>query len=307
MRSNKLGNSDLHVSSIGLGCVTFGREIDRDTAFAVMDRAMAAGITLFDTAEVYAAGRSEQIVGEWLAARGTRRQIVVATKVAGSLSYERVITSAEASLRRLQIDTIDLFQLHRWDPEIPLDETLAALDQLVQRGLVRYVGCSNYAAWQICKALWRQDVAGYAPFVAAQLNYSLAMRGIEDEHLPLCADQQLGVLAYSPLGAGFLTGKYAPGAPIPAGTRFDVVPGHEVGYFTTRNFAMLDLLRERATAWGTTMPQLALAWAFSRPGITSTLIGSRSPAHVDQALQAATLNLSSAQLAELSTLSDPQP
>jgi aryl-alcohol dehydrogenase-like predicted oxidoreductase len=297
-----LGRSGLRVSAIGLGCVTFGREIDRDTAFAVMDRAIDAGITLFDTAEIYAGGRSETIVGEWIEARNARNRVTIATKVAGALTRERVIASAEESLHRLRIETIDLFQLHRWDPDVPLDETLAALDELVRRGIARHVGCSNYAAWQLGKALWRQDVAGYAPMAAVQLNYSLAARMIEQEHLPLCVDQQLGVLTYSPLGAGFLTGKYAPGAPIPPGTRFDVVPGHEEGYFTPRNFAILDQLRATAAAWSVALPHVALAWAFARPHISCVLIGARTPAHVDQALQAAALGLSDAQLAELDAI-----
>ncbi|MEN9938258.1 MAG: ral stress protein 69 [Chloroflexota bacterium] len=306
MENRSLGRSGLAVSSLGLGCVTFGREIDRDTSFAVMDYAYEAGITLFDTAEVYGRGRSEEIVGEWLRSRSARGRIVLATKVAGSLTGERVIASAEASLRRLGVETIDLFQLHRYDPEVPLEETLEALDTLVRRGVVRFVGCSNYAAWQLCKALWRQDANGWAPMAAAQLNYSLAARNIEQELLPLCADQELGVLAYSPLGAGFLTGKYTPGRAIPKGTRFDVVPGHEVGYFTPRNFAIVDRLRELASEWGVTMPHIALAWAFAQPHITSVLIGARSLAHVEQALQADRRPLDPGQLVDLDELTRPE-
>jgi aryl-alcohol dehydrogenase-like predicted oxidoreductase len=302
MEYRQLGTSSIFVSSIGLGCVTFGREIDGETAFTIMDYALEQGITLFDTAEVYAKGRSEEIIGAWMQSRGTRSQIVLATKVAGSLTGEQVIASAEASLRRFQTDTIDLFQLHRWDPDVPLDETLGALDTLVTRGLVRAVGCSNYAAWQLCKALWRQDVHGFSPMVSVQPNYNLVMRGIEQEMLPLCADQQLGVLAYSPLGAGFLTGKYAPDQIIPKGTRFDVVPGHEIGYFTMRNFTILDRLRELSAVWGLTLPHIALAWALSRLGVSSTLVGTRSTRHVDQALEADSQRLNALQLEELDRL-----
>jgi aryl-alcohol dehydrogenase-like predicted oxidoreductase len=286
--------------------VTFGREIDEPTAFAIMDRALASGITLFDTAEVYAGGRSEEIVGGWMQARGARRKIVLATKVAGALTRERVTASAEASLRRLRSDDVDLFQLHRWDPDVALEETLEALDRLRQRGLARAIGCSNYAAWQLCKALWRQDVHGWAPMTSAQLNYSLAVRSIEQELLPLCADQGLGVLAYSPLGAGFLTGKYGRDRQIPHGTRFDVVPGHELLYFTERNFGVLERLRELASEWRIAMPHIALAWVAGRPGITSMLVGARTPEHVDQALQASAMTLSPEQVAILDLLTQPE-
>src|SRR5262245_46415425 len=212
----QLGKSALQVSSIGLGCVTFGREIDQATAFTVMDRALERGVTLFDTAEAYAGGRSEEVVGRWLAERGHRDRLVLATKVAGTLNRARVLTSAEASLRRLQTDRIDLFQVHHWDKTTPLEETLEALDLLLVQGKARAIGCSNYAAWQLCKALWRQEVHGWGRFESVQPNYNLVVREIETELLPLCADQQVSVLSYSPLGTGFLTGKYSQGGSIPA-------------------------------------------------------------------------------------------
>ncbi|MBU6335737.1 MAG: aldo/keto reductase [Chloroflexi bacterium] len=305
MELRTLGRDGPLVSPLGLGCVTFGREIDRDAAFAVMDRALERGITLFDTAEVYARGASETIVGEWLAARGARQQVVLATKVAGALTRERVLASAEASCRRLQTDAVDLFQLHRWDPDVPLDETLGALEALVQRGLARAVGVSNYAAWQVAKALWLQDRRGATPLRTVQLNYNLVVRDIEREHLPLAADQGLGVLSYSPLGAGFLTGKYQRDAALPAGTRFAVAPGHDEIYFSERNFTILDGLRRCATAWGLPLPQLALAWVLGRPGITCVLIGARTPAHVDQVFTAGEQGLSAAQRAELDDLTRP--
>src|SRR5580765_1174380 len=232
MEYHSLGRTDLQVSAIGMGCVTFGREIDEPTSFAVMDRGLEHGMTLFDTAEVYAGGRSEEIIGRWLAARKTRNRIVLATKVAGALTREHVLAAAETSLRRLQVDTIDLYQLHRWDPEVPLEETLAALNDLVASGKVRYIGASNYAAWQLCKALWKQDVNGLARMESVQESYSLVARQIEREMMPLCADQQVGVIGFSGLGAGFLTGKYRQGQPIPPNTRFDTVPGHHEPYFT---------------------------------------------------------------------------
>ncbi len=296
MEYRKLGKSNLTVSAISLGCATFGREIDADTSFAVMDRAVDHGINLFDTAEAYAGGRSEEIVGAWLRERAAYGRVLIATKVAGTLTRKRVIDSAHVSLQRLGVATIDLFQLHRWDPETPLDETLSALDALLRSGAVRAIGCSNYAAWQLCKALWRQDVHGWRAFDATQVNYNLVARSIETELAPLCADQGLGVLTYSPRAAGFLTGKYAPGVPIPPGTRFAVAPGHDELYFSERNFRILAELRVQAAAWGVELPQLALSWVLSRPGITSVLIGARGPEQVDQAIAARAITLEPEQL-----------
>ena len=222
MEYRNLGRSALRVSRIGLGGVTFGRETDAETSFAIMDRALECGITLLDTAEAYAAGRSEEVVGQWMADRRSRQQIVLATKVTPPLRRDRILSSAEASLRRLRTDHVDLFQLHAWDNATPLDETLEALEALVQAGKARVVGCSNLAAWQLCKALWRQDAHGWARMESVQPNYNLLVRDIEREMLPLCADQEIGVLSYSPLGGGFFTGKYVQGEPVPKG----LSPGH---------------------------------------------------------------------------------
>jgi 1-deoxyxylulose-5-phosphate synthase len=306
MEYRTLGRSDLQVSSIGLGGATFGREIDEPTAGTVLDRALERGITLFDTAEAYSAGRSEEILGRWIASRGARDRIVLVTKVAPPLQADRVIASVEASLRRLQVEAIDLFLLHSWDPHAPLDETLAALDMLVRAGKARYVGCSNFAAWQLCKALWRQDSGGWSPMRAVQPVYNLAMREIERELLPLCDDQQLGVITYSPLGAGFLTGKYRQGGPVPSGTRFEIVPGHQQIYFNDPAFSAMERLRARSAELGVPMAQLALAWVLWRPGITATLIGARSPAQVDQAFAAQELGESDALRAVLEQMSTTQ-
>ncbi|NJN19130.1 MAG: aldo/keto reductase [Oscillochloris sp.] len=287
MEYRKLGRSGLAASAIGIGTATFGREIDSATACAVLDRALERGITLIDTAEAYSAGRSEQIVGQWLAERAVRHRITLATKVNGTLTAERVHSSCVASLRRLDVEVIDLFQVHRWDAAVPLEETLGALHELLQAGMVRAIGCSNYAAWQLTKALWRQDVRRFARFESVQPVYNLADRRIEQELLPLCADQALGVISYSPRGAGFLTGKYHQGGPVPSGTRFDVVPAHQEIYFTPARFRIMEGLRQIATAAGMPMAQLALAWVLDRPGITSVLIGARSPEQVDEGIAAA--------------------
>ena len=302
MEYRNLGRSALRVSNLGLGGVTFGRETDAETSFAIMDRALECGITLLDTAEAYAAGRSEEVVGQWLVDRRSRQQIVLATKVTPPLRRERILSSAEASLRRLHTDYVDLFQLHAWDNAAPLEETLEALDALVQAGKARVVGCSNFAAWQLCKALWRQDSYGWARMESVQPNYNLLVRDIERELLPLCADQAIGVLSYSPLGGGFFTGKYLQGESVLPGSRLDIVPGMQSIYLHDSGYRVLAGLRSQAEALGTSTTLLALAWVLGHPGITSTLIGARSVEHVEQAIAAQAMGMSPELRAQLSAL-----
>ncbi|MCH9655780.1 MAG: aldo/keto reductase [Planctomycetes bacterium] len=282
-----LGKSDLKVSSIGMGCVTFGREIDLPTSFEVMDHALEQGITLFDTAEAYAGGASETVLGQWMTQRKVRDQIVLATKVSGTLTRQRVIFSVEESLKRLQTDRIDLFQLHIWDDQTPLEETLEALTTLVELGKIRSIGCSNWSAWHICKALILIQQQGLARLESVQPPYNLVQREIEADMLPLCADQGVGVISYSPLAAGFLTGKYRRGQETPKGTRFDVIPGHQPIYFTNHGYDTLQKLETLAAQTGRSMVQLALAWVLGQANITSVLIGARNTAQIDQALEAA--------------------
>ncbi len=298
-----LGRSDLRVSSIGLGCATFGREIDEAASFAVMDRAWEAGINFFDTAAAYGLppGRSEEIVGQWLAARGVRDRIVLATKVQLPLTRAHVLASAEASLRRLRVDAVDLFQLHAWDGDTPLEETLEACATLVRTGKARTIGCSNFAGWQLMKALWLQDVNGWPRLESVQSNYNLVVREIEQEVLPCCADRQIGVITYSPLGAGFLTGKHRRDAVV-QGSRMDFVPQMIPIYFHETGFRVVERLRGRAAALGVPMALLALAWAMSEPRVTSVLIGARSPEQVEQALAADAMGMSAELRAELSAL-----
>jgi aryl-alcohol dehydrogenase-like predicted oxidoreductase len=291
MEYRQLGDTDLQVSSIGMGCVTFGREINRDMSFQVLDRAMERGMTLFDTAEAYAQGASETVLGEWIVDRGIRDRIVVATKVSGALTKDRIISSAEESLRRLQIDVIDLFQLHIWEDETPLDDTMHGLHTLVESGKVRYVGCSNWAAWQLAKSLLLCQALGLQRMRSVQPPYNLVEREIELDLLPLCRDQQIGVISYSPLAAGFLTGKYKRGQQVPKGTRFDVIPEHQPLYFTDHGYAALHRLERAAKQSGRPMVQLALAWTLNQPNITSVLIGARNTDQVDQAFEAAQSNL----------------
>jgi aryl-alcohol dehydrogenase-like predicted oxidoreductase len=292
MEYRQLGKTALKVSSIGLGCVTFGREIDESTSFAVMDHALSRGINLFDTAEAYGGGASETVVGKWLKQSGYRDKVVLCTKVSGNLTAERILTSAEASLRRLNTETVDLFQLHRFDPNVPLEEMLEALNQLVEKGYTRYIGCSNFAAWQLAKSLWKQDVNGWARLESVQPMYNLVDRNIERELIPLCTDQQVGIISYSPLGAGFLTGKYRRDAEVPKGTRFEVIPGHQAIYFNDNGWRVVEGLRTQSESSGISMINLAMAWAIGQPGITCVLVGARGTEQVDQAFAAEAIGLS---------------
>lgn len=286
MELRKLGRSELKVSSIGLGCVTFGREIDAATSYAVLERALDRGIHLLDTAAVYGNGASETVLGRWLNERKLQDQVVVATKVSGRLTSEAVRESVDGSLQRLGLDRIDLLQAHDWDRKTPVAETLEAFDGLVREGKVRYVGCSNWDAPQIRRSLKIQESNGWSPLISVQPIYNLVDRGIENDLLPMCAERGIGVMSYSPLGAGFLTGKYRPEADVPEGTRFDVIPGHQDIYFTQRGFRIVEELRRMSSESGHSMVKLALGWTLCQDGVTSVLIGARRPEHVDQAFEA---------------------
>ncbi len=287
MQYRNLGHSEISVSTIGMGCVTFGREIDKRESLAIMNHAFEHGITLFDTAAAYGQGASELVVGEWLQSRNLKDQIVLATKVTGTLTRQRIVTSAEASLKRLQTDHIDLLQTHVWDESTPLEETLEALTALVQQGKVRHVGCSNYSASQLASALTLSEQARLIRMVSVQPPYNLVQRDIEAELLPLCAAENIGVISYSPLAAGFLTGKYRPDQPIPSGTRFDVVPGHQDIYFTEHGFQVLQQLDNEVRTSGVSHIEQALSWVLQQPGVTSVLIGARNTTQIDQALKCA--------------------
>jgi aryl-alcohol dehydrogenase-like predicted oxidoreductase len=312
MDYRRLGNTGLRVSPICLGCMTFGREIDRTTSEQIMHHALEAGINFFDTANVYAQGASEEIVGPTL--KAVRSQVVLATKFYGETgdapndrggSRYNIMNAIEASLRRLQTDHVDLYQIHRFDPATPLDETLRALDDLVCAGKVRYIGCSNFAAWQIAKALWISDVHQWNKFVAVQPRFSLIYREPEQELLPLCADQGLGVIPYSPLAGGALTGKYKPGQPLPPDSRF--AQGSERAraiYLTDKNYRVIAALEKYAAEHGTPKEQLAIAWVLSHPAVTAPIIGAKSVAHLDTALKADALKMTQAERNTISQMAD---
>lgn len=312
MNYRNLGRTGLKVSELCLGTMQWGWTADEATAFAVMDAFVEAGGNFLDTADVYSrwvpgnpGGVSEEVIGRWLAARKNRREIVVATKVRGrmwegpngeGLSRSHIMIAVEDSLRRLGIEAIDLYQIH-WDIlEMPIDETLRALDNLVQQGKVRYLGCSNITAWRLMKALWTSDRLGLARYDSLQPHYSLVHRNeFEQELKPLCESEGIGVIPYSPLAGGFLTGKYRSDAPPPDSARL----GGVKNYFTERGWRTLAAVEQIAAHRGTTPGQIALAWQLTQPVITSPIIGANSIAQLNDSLGAVGLRLTEEEMKAL--------
>jgi aryl-alcohol dehydrogenase-like predicted oxidoreductase len=308
MKTRRMGNTGLKVTEICLGTMTFGHQCDERTSFAILDKAAGQGVTFLDTADVYpvppspeTAGRSEEIVGRWL--QGKRDQIVVATKCRmrvghgandEGLSRRHILKAAEDSLRRLRTDYIDLYQPHSPDPDTPLEESLSALDQLVRQGKVRYLGCSNYPAWQVALALGLSAQRAMARFDCVQPRYNLLYREIESELLPLCRDQGLGVIAYNPLAGGFLSGKYRSQEPPPAGTRFTLGKTGDLyreRYWQHAQFEAVGHLQRFLQARGRSLVQVAIAWVLAQPGITSAIIGASRPEQLDESLPAVNATL----------------
>lgn len=275
----------LKFSPLGLGCVTFGREIDATAAFKIMDHAWAQGLTFFDTASAYGGGASEEIVGGWLARRLINDRSCVATKVLPPYTAAAIEKSVENSLRRLDLEVLPVLFLHRWDETLLKDEALLALDGLVARGKVRHLGVSNFSAEQLRAAVERQKAIGLSCFGVLQNNHNFAVREADPALRELCAAERIAIVTFSPLGAGFLTGKHTAG--VEAGSRFDLIPGHQQIYFHEASLARLRELQLQAQRVGKTSTELALIWALHQPGIASVLIGARSVAHLDQALAAA--------------------
>lgn len=304
MRIKNLGRTGLKVSEVCLGTMTFGNQADVETAFSIMDRAEAAGVTFFDTADVYplggdpeSRGRTEGIVGQWLHDRGARERIVLATKCRNAmgpgpndagLSRKHIISACEASLRRLATDYIDLYQVHAPDSDTPIDETLRALDDLVHAGKVRYIGCSNFPAWQLAIALGRSDKLGTARLDSAQPRYNLLFRMIEDELLPLCQAQGVGVMAYNPLAGGMLTGRYRDAREVQPGTRFGLRHSGELyqrRYWTGPIFEAVATLDDVLRGRGKTLTHVALAWVLAQPGVTCAILGASRPEQLDDSLR----------------------
>ena len=312
----RLGATGLKISQVCLGTMTFGNQADEATAFAIMDAADAAGVTCFDTADAYPLGgdpemrgRTEEIVGKWLRARGARDRIVLATKARnpmgpgpndGGLSRKHLISACEASLRRLGTDYIDLYQTHSPDPETPIEETMGALDDLVRAGKTRYVGSSNYPAWRLAQALMASERRGYVRYVSAQPRYNMLFRMIEDEILPLCQAEGLGVLAYNPLAGGMLTDRYTAGQTVEAGSRFALKYSGELyqrRYWTSDIFEVVGRLRVFMEGRGKRMQHVALAWTLRQPGVTAAIIGASKPEQLQDTLGGVDLALDEEELA----------
>jgi aryl-alcohol dehydrogenase-like predicted oxidoreductase len=313
-----LGTTGAAVTSYALGTMTFGAEADEAASHAMLDRYLEAGGNFVDTADVYAEGASEEIIGRWLAKSGRRDEIVLATKARFpmgeghndvGLSRLHLQRACEASLERLGVDTIDLYQAHCWDPATPIDETLAAFDELVVAGKVRYVGVSNFTGWQLQRALLLGCRPGHARVVTLQPQYSLLAREIEWELVPLCLAEGVGMLPWSPLGGGWLTGKYSRDERPSGATRLGEDPGRGQEAWDRRNtertWAVVDAVREIAEVHGASMAQVALAWVTRRPGVTSTILGTRTVEQLDDNLGAARLELEPEQVARLDEASDP--
>jgi aryl-alcohol dehydrogenase-like predicted oxidoreductase len=304
MRHVRLGRTGLQVSRLCLGTMTFGLQCDEPASVAILERAAAGGITFLDSADVYplgggldTVGRTEEILGRWL--QGRRQDFVVATKCAGVMSdrpwdrgasRKHILDAIEASLRRLRTDYVDLYQIHHPDPKTPIDETLRALDDVVRAGKARHVGCSNYHAYQVARALGRSEVRGLARFDSVQPRYNLLFRQIERELLPLCTAEGIGVIPYNPLAGGFLSGKHRREAGPTAGTRFTLGTAagrYQDRYWHEREFATVEELRPLAAAAGMSMVQMAVAWVLAHPAITAPIIGASRPDQLDDVLAAA--------------------
>jgi len=309
MRYRRLGDSGLKVSEIGLGCNNFGMRLDQEQTTTVVQSALDAGITLFDTANVYGATKSEVMLGKALGAR--REDIVLATKFAmpvGAAPYgsggsrRHVMRAVEDSLTRLGTDHIDLLQMHRADPETPIEETLRALDDLINAGKVRYIGNSNFEGWRIADADWTARSEHLSRFVSAQNQYSLLERAIEREVLPACERFGLGMLPFFPLASGLLTGKYHRGEPPPEGTRLAVWGPRGAAVLTDRNFDRVEALSAWALARGHAILDLAFAWLLGHPVVSSVIAGATSPAQIAANIATADWRLTPEEVAEVTAL-----
>ncbi len=322
MESVNLGRSGLRVSRLCLGTMIFGSQLDQEAAFAVLDRALELGIDFVDVADVYpvpsspsTAGRTEDIVGRWLHSR--RPAVTVATKCVGRVgpgandlggSRKHVIEACEASLRRLQVERVDLFYLHHSDLRAPMEETLEALDRLVQDGKVHYVGVSNFEAWQLGLALTIAAERRLARVTAVQPRYNLLNRVYERDLLPLCSAAGLGVVPYNPLGAGMLTGRYRRGQEPPADSRFgwgDYGRMYQRRYWSDRMFDVAEEVENVARQTGQSPARVALAWLLAQPGVTAPIVGASRPEQLDDSVGALDVQLAKEHLDRLAQVSQP--
>ncbi len=308
MEHTRLGRTGLQVSRLCLGTMTFGLQRDEPAAAAILDRAAQGGIDFIDTSDAYPLGGdlstrgvTEEILGRWL--HGKRDRFIVATKCfaptgpspfdAGN-SRKHILTAVDASLRRLQTDYIDLYQLHEYDPATPIDETLGALDDLVHQGKVRYTGCSNFLTYQLVRAIGRSETLRLASFDSVQPRYNLLSRQIEQEMLPFCAEEGVGVIPYNPIAGGLLSGKHSRTAPPPEGTRFTLgsaAESYQDRYWHDREFDTVDVLRQLAGQAGVSLVTLSVAWVLANKAITAPIIGASRPEQLDSSLAAAEFTL----------------
>ncbi len=316
MEYTTLGNTGLEVSRLCLGCMNFGSAQpwmidDEEECREVIDRALDLGINFLDTANVYSRGESEEVVGNAIASLD-RSELVIATKVygpmgegpnQGGLSRKHIIDQCEASLDRLGTDYIDLYQIHRWDDSTPIEETLSALSYLVDEGLVRYIGASTMMGWQFAKALYESDLNGYERFVSMQPEYSLADRHEEENLLPVCADQEVGVIPWSPLAGGFLTGKYDRDADPDEGRA--ATDEHTRERFTEENWAVLDAVRELADEKEASPAQVSLAWLLEKEVVDAPIIGPRSIDHLEENAGAVSISLTDEEIERLEAPKTP--
>ncbi len=309
MKYRRLGNSGLKVSEVGIGANNFGRRVDAEGTAAIIDRALDVGINLIDTANTYGGGRrSEEYIGRAL--KGKRKDALIATKAAMSMgdgpndsgaSRLHLTSELEISLRTLDTDYVDLYQVHFPDEDTPIEETMRALDDMVSQGKVRYIGCSNFSAWQVCEAIWTSRTYGLAPFVSVQPPYSMMERAIEAELVPFCREYDVGILPFYPLANGFLTGKYRRGQSAPEGTR---LAESDRGMFTDENFDLLESLDAFSSDRGHTVLELAFAWLLANPNVSSVIAGATRTEQVESNANASGWELSPEEKAEVDALLD---
>ena len=306
MEYRQLGKSGLQVSEIGLGTNNFGRRLDPKATEVVINHALDMGINMIDTSNSYGEGLSEEYIGRGL--KGKRHRAIIGTKVSSRMaegpnnagnSRGHIIREIENSLRRLDTDYIDLYQMHWWDPNTPIDETLRALDDLVHQGKVRYIGCSNFKAWQVCESEWTSRSQNLTPFVSVQPRYTMLDRTVEDELVPFCEKYNVGILPYYPLENGFLTGKYHRGQPVPDGTR---LAEDDRGMFTDKNFDILEGLIDFSEKRGHTVLELAFAWLLASPSVASVIAGATKAEQVVGNAKASGWDLTQEEMAEIATI-----
>jgi len=284
LKYRKLGNSGLEVSAVGLGANNFGGRLDYQSSNKVISQLFDVGINLIDTSNSYGNTLSEEYIGKAL--EGRREQAVIATKVSSRMSEgpnqagnsrKHIMEQVEQSLTRLRTDYIDLYQIHWWDPTTPVEETLRALNDLVTQGKIRYFGCSNFTAWQVCESVWTSKELGIQTFVSVQPHYSMLERNVEQELIPFCGKYGVGILPYFPLANGFLTGKYRKGSPSPAGSRLE---SDNKGLFNDNNYALLERLIKFSEDRNRTVLELAFAWLLYNKDISSVIAGATKPEQV---------------------------